>query len=308
VGLSACPDFFPDRELAQYKANAKTTLQAYAIDKGECNYCEDNWAEIEQIVIDGKKAINAAKDKDGVDSVFIMAKADIDAIEKKEEVRGLAEHITTAKSILETYTLDKGQDNYTATKWVIINELVATGIIAINAAMNMAEIDSALNKTKLAIDAVEQKDGMITPYSMREAFDAGYLTREDLKHIAYFLMSEVFEVEGIWHDETFGAYATVKDTMTRVDFTPFVLQSLDSQTTNELKQAYYKSNLCLFLCHNVGIEKGITAFDYLGSYNDSSVVHMRLSFVDGIINHYYVVAGIVFPYRSSYFVTVFVRT
>ena len=80
VVLSAC-----GFDLAAYKTTAEETLQTYAENKERDNYRDDNWAEIEQLVTNGKAAVNAAADKDGVDAARKAAEEAIDLVEQKGE-------------------------------------------------------------------------------------------------------------------------------------------------------------------------------------------------------------------------------
>lgn len=77
--LAACKG----NELAEYKAQAKADLEAYAESKGQENYSEDNWAAILGLVEDGKAAVDAAENKTAVDNAVSTAKEEINAIQRE---------------------------------------------------------------------------------------------------------------------------------------------------------------------------------------------------------------------------------
>ena len=79
AGLSACNL----TDLAAYKITAKTGLDDYAQEKGECNYCEDNWAAILGIVAGGKTAVDEATNKTAVNTAVTSTKQEIDAVPKE---------------------------------------------------------------------------------------------------------------------------------------------------------------------------------------------------------------------------------
>ncbi|MCL2675124.1 MAG: hypothetical protein FWE84_00805 [Firmicutes bacterium] len=82
-------------ELALYKRVAKYELEAYARNKGEDNYCTEEWEVIMEIVAEGKTEIDAAEDKAGVDGAVTEAREAID------EVMTIIEHfdLTDPKEI-----------------------------------------------------------------------------------------------------------------------------------------------------------------------------------------------------------------
>ena len=69
-----------DGGLAKYKAEAKTTIEAYAQSKGQIRYSTDNWDAIKEFVATGKIAVDTATDKAGVETAVNSAKQAIDAI------------------------------------------------------------------------------------------------------------------------------------------------------------------------------------------------------------------------------------
>lgn len=75
--LTAC-----SQRLAEYKETAKEQIESYANAKGEDNYSTDEWAEIQKIVADGKIEIDAAEDRNCVDTFTNNLKTAIDAIKE----------------------------------------------------------------------------------------------------------------------------------------------------------------------------------------------------------------------------------
>lgn len=59
---------------------------------------------------------------------------------------------------LDTYAMDKGQDNYTDKNWTAILEHLATGKAAINAAKDKSSMESAIAMAKDMIDKVPSKE------------------------------------------------------------------------------------------------------------------------------------------------------
>lgn len=79
--LAACNTDF---NLEQYRADAKTTIETYAQEKGQTNYLADAWATIQSIVADGKAAVESAESKTNIDIAVTAAKTDIDEVSREE--------------------------------------------------------------------------------------------------------------------------------------------------------------------------------------------------------------------------------
>ena len=69
----------------------------------------------------------------------------------------LAAARTIAKNELAEYKTAKGENNYYEEEWTAMDDLVETGMGAIDAASNIADIDTALENAKKDIDAVQNK-------------------------------------------------------------------------------------------------------------------------------------------------------
>jgi len=96
---------------------------------------------------------------------------------------GLAAYKSAVQAELEAYAEEKGEDNYTAENWAAIQELVADGKTAVDAAADRAGVDAAVAAAKEAMDAVWR---LGTFYSLQEAYDEGLLTYDDIRSIAYY--------------------------------------------------------------------------------------------------------------------------
>lgn len=73
------------KKLDKYKETANLEIENYAESKGQDNYAIENWAIISRIVTEGRLSVDAAMDKDKLDSVVKTAKLEIDEIPQKEE-------------------------------------------------------------------------------------------------------------------------------------------------------------------------------------------------------------------------------
>ena len=139
--------------LEAYKTTQKAALEAYAESKGEANYTAENWTAIQSAVTAGKTAIDKAADIAAVDVAFAEAKTAIDAIETVAD--SLEAYKTTQKAALEAYAESKGEANYTAENWTVIQSAVTAGKTAIAAAANETAVDAAYNAAAANIDAVK---------------------------------------------------------------------------------------------------------------------------------------------------------
>ena len=150
--LTACQGV----ELAEYKLTAKTGLETYAHEKGEENYSVENWAAIGGLVADGKVAVDAATDKNGVDVAVAAAKQAVDAVQtlQQTEAQEFAAYKAAAKAELDGYAAAQGEGNYSVANWAVIGGFVTQGKAAIDAAANKADVDSAVEAAKEKIDEV----------------------------------------------------------------------------------------------------------------------------------------------------------
>lgn len=151
-----------DNEVAEYRTTAKRDLTIYVEGLNQGNYTSTNWILIEEYVEEGKAAIDAATDKLAIDAAVKAAKQSIDAIYTLSDE--LEAYKITAKTALETYAKEKGEDNYTVENWAVICSLVEEGKSAIDAATNKDSVDFAIAVAKQSIDAIDtilMKDEML---------------------------------------------------------------------------------------------------------------------------------------------------
>lgn len=99
AGLYAC-DF--DNDFEAYKTTAKSELDTYAQNRGESNYCDNNWLTLLGLVDTGKATIDAAVNTEAVDIAVAKAKNAIDNVplEKIEMMEIVSIHFYTTKSLI----------------------------------------------------------------------------------------------------------------------------------------------------------------------------------------------------------------
>lgn len=73
----------------------------------------------------------------------------------------LVNYKSDQKTEIQNYAGAKGEDNYSADNWIILNEFITTGNTAIDAAEDKPAVDIAVFETKLAIDGVAPKESDI---------------------------------------------------------------------------------------------------------------------------------------------------
>jgi len=67
--------------LDEYKNLAFAKLEAFVLSRGEHNFTKENWAKIAEYILDGKAAIDAADDKEAVDTALTVTKDNISAVQ-----------------------------------------------------------------------------------------------------------------------------------------------------------------------------------------------------------------------------------
>ena len=143
--LSACGGLSAD------KAAAKKMIEAYAFEKGQTNYAVENWAIIENLVTDGKTAIEAATEKTVLEAVTTTAKYEIDAVWSKQDFLA---YKADAKTTVKSYVEEKRKNSYTAEDWRTITGLSAQSSTTIDAAADKASVDSTVESAIEAIGAI----------------------------------------------------------------------------------------------------------------------------------------------------------
>ena len=111
-----------------------------------------------------------------------------------------------------------------------------------------------------------------TFYTLQEAYDNGYLTREDLMSICYYRFNEV------WLGENLDSASWVKYEYTQ----KHTQQELDKSVENDIKKTYYSIHKSDFFDKEGTALGGIDnlSVQYFGTYNDSYVIVMKCSLWD----------------------------
>lgn len=156
-----------DNTLTDAKSAAKSTLDTYAkLDE----YRTEQKLSVASAINAGKSAIDAAANTAAVDAALAAAKAAIDEIptnaeltaaEEQAAAEALASAKTAAKTALDSYV---NADNYREAQKTELAAAITNGKTAINAASNIAAVDSALAAAKAIIDSIET-DAEITAKS-----------------------------------------------------------------------------------------------------------------------------------------------
>ena len=153
------------------KNAAKTELEGY---KSASDYRETEAAQLATIVSDGKDAIDAATDTDGVTAALNAAKALADTLKTKaqyeteEAAATLAAAKTAAKTELEGY---KNASDYRTAQQAELATAISNGKDAIDAASDLDGVAAALAAAKVVIDAIKT-DAQLTKEEHVAAFVA----------------------------------------------------------------------------------------------------------------------------------------
>jgi putative cell wall-binding protein len=153
-----------EEELAAAKTAAKNELDSY---KNPADYRQAQKDELAAAVAAGKDAIDAAADIAGVNSALATAKAAIDEIKTDAQLTAeeLAAAKTEAKDELESY---KNAADYREAQKAELSAAVVAGKAAIDAAADIAGVNSALATAKAAIDKIKT-DAQLTAEELATA-------------------------------------------------------------------------------------------------------------------------------------------
>jgi len=133
-------------------------------------------------------------------------------------------------------------------------------------------------------------------YSLTDAYEYGFLTRENIMSIAYYDSGKVSEQK--------------EDKIVDLDFIPEMsIPELDEEIEYSLKVAYYKNNRDEFISEGYSSEasavKQIKITQFFGCYNGSYVVKMEIGFIGGGTGiGFYTVGDIVFWTSERAFIKV----
>lgn len=136
------------------KLHAKQEAERYSFLKGQTNYSTDNWNVLREIMAAALISIDEAE-TEAVEGILAKAKADMDAILTSEQEFEATK--TAKKQEIADYAASKGQDNYTAENWQLIEKAVSDAQGKIDAATSTAQINTAILDAKDEIDGVPRK-------------------------------------------------------------------------------------------------------------------------------------------------------
>lgn len=136
-----------------------------------------------------------------------------------------------------------------------------------------------------------KKEEKYADYSLKEAYEQGFLTDDDLMHISYFLYGEVKRIDEQGNAQT-------------VEFTPSrELSALSKKQETAMKKSYRSNHLDDFVIDlgngttkNYGIEI-IELGNFLGNYNGYYVVEVKVETVSTILDatpHFYEIGNFEF--------------
>ncbi|MCR4911105.1 MAG: hypothetical protein K5925_01075, partial [Bacilli bacterium] len=143
--------------LAQAKEAARTELNNYATAKGQSNYSEAKWTELQGYLAQGLESLDSDRcdSTEKIDRIVSAAKSLMDSV-KTKPVEELDNAKSTALDALSNYYNDKDGSKYTQEN---IDKMVAAydaGRNAIEAATSVEAVNTALTNAKAAIDAIPQ--------------------------------------------------------------------------------------------------------------------------------------------------------
>ena len=209
----------------------------------------------------------------------------------------LARHKADAKSALEVYAEEKGEDNYTVENWTEIGEFVTQGKTAIDAAKNETDVDAAADAAKQAIDMVTQKELLGSFFSLQEAYEEGLVTKDDIMHMVYFMHG----VRGtIYEYEIDKGEVWIEQEWVEIDFMPQINKPAFSELSQEvianMKEAFYEKNkqaldnaIGYYADKKINVLDTISITSFLGKYNGCYAVQATTSLVSYGLGSYTVV-------------------
>lgn len=138
------------QELPAYRSLKKTELEAYVASKGQSNYSIEDWNTIQGYLSAGKMAIDAATSAESVNAIVASVKTQIDGVSMS-----FANYKTYQTTQITNFVNEKGQGNYSAENWNIIQGFLTTALSDISKATTTTQVDAAVNSAKEKINAIE---------------------------------------------------------------------------------------------------------------------------------------------------------
>jgi len=225
----------------------------------------------------------------------------------------LAQYKEAAKAELDAYVAALDCNDYSEDNWAAIVGHLIDGKTEINVAANKTAIDTAVTAAKNAIDDVETLPKSGTFYTLKNAYEMGLITRDDLMYIGYFVGEAVeiidYDTVGkdgkpLWAQECGQFFSGQKEdwqAIRVIDFTPAIPRPIIDpivkadilRICDELSDPYGESN-----------EKS-NMYCYYGEYNGCYVTDVNYggSIWDTVFVEY---AGIIWIEDYNYRLSVFV--
>lgn len=162
---------------------------------------------------------------------------------------------------LSTYVAEKGEENYNASAWSLINQFLEDGIVMINNAKEQQELDTLFAELKEAIDSVTTLEvfNSLGFYLLQVAHSEEILTHEDIKSIAYYYHGEQLNLSLGNQEEN---YVPIPQ-----DMEVF----LDTETLDKIKEDYKK--FCMSI---IDIRGATIVLKNLGTYNNHVAISITV--------------------------------
>ncbi len=181
--------------LDKIKVDAIAELESYKVAKTDsAEYSEVGLANLDACVVNGKTAINAVENTDGVNTALSDAKANIDAVLNKAQEEELATAKTEKKTALATLLTDKlgektgdtyaREAEYTPENVTVIKSLYNEGYVAIDQGKTVAEVESIYSDYETKINAVKTtaEEALLTAKTTAVNTLINYVNAETAKH------------------------------------------------------------------------------------------------------------------------------
>jgi len=256
-------------QLLAYKTLMKTELENYAVAKGEENYNEATWGEINSIVEGAKSEIDTVLAKSLVEEKVTIAKETIDQVFTNEQ---LEDYKIAAISEIDEYheAVCPNAVPYMSYMTTLLSQIIESkeAIIGSN---TKEEVDNIEKEIKRFIYSCRKDYGLYR--EIDGAYEDGALNFEDLKDISYYYNEAMGEPVVKVFDETQKKYIDI-------EHTPRPKVELDYYTELFLKSTIRVSN-----------------YIYLGTYNGNIVFYGDISDCGGV----YIKGYSIGVYLSGYF-------
>jgi len=254
----------------------------------------------------------------------------LDALEEENRIlRGqvaLWEYRADAIRELREFADARGEENFSETNWSRIQGYVANAVVNIIAAENKGAVGYVFVNAKEDIANVFSLGNFLY---ISEAYNEGWLTRDAVKHISYFLRGNVIEVldtslpqwEWSWRANLLVRYPhNYVEGVRRINFTPQIaiptLDDLDEKTIYAIKEVYYRDvffnqlwiyNKLQRMIERGELPKGTNLLDtlyiryFFGEYNGFYAVDIRTTIPQPYedSSFCFLVSDIVFNGRSA---------